>query len=111
MQMDRSGLAAGRQQLSEIVHMGGRLMFRGKLLERNERRGQCFRDDPIVVAGDSLSRHSVRPFVLPPAIVGMFTTDEDIETNKTSFKAGRAPSLQVFAASRRITYCSADPPP
>src|SRR5450631_3393081 len=65
VQVEASRQATGVQKLLDFVHMGARLVLGGKLLQRNERRGQCFRAHPFVVARDSLSWHSDRPFVLP----------------------------------------------
>src|ERR1700742_1970864 len=57
MEVDGSGLASGREQFLDVVHVGrGSMLFR-QLLQRNQRRCQSFRDHPVVVAGDSLSRH------------------------------------------------------
>src|ERR1700676_5189608 len=58
MQVDGSGLAGGDQKLSDFVHLLGWLMFRWKLLQRDQRGRQRFRDHPFVVSGDSLSWHS-----------------------------------------------------
>jgi len=68
MQIDGSRLAARRQKLADLFHMGPRLVFLRKLLQRDQGRRQCFRDHPLVVAGNSLSWHSDHPFVLQPAI-------------------------------------------
>lgn len=61
VQVDRALLAAGGEQLPDIVHMLARLMFCFKLLQRDQRRRQSFRDDPIVVAGDSFFGISASP--------------------------------------------------
>jgi hypothetical protein len=68
MQVEGSGFAGGSQELSDFVHVGGRLVLRWKLFECDERRSQRFGDDPLVVAGYSLPWHSDRPFVLLPAL-------------------------------------------
>jgi hypothetical protein len=63
MKVNGSRLATGDQKLSDIVHVGAWLVFRWQLLQRDQRRCQCFRDNPFVVACDSLFWHSDRtPF-------------------------------------------------
>jgi len=57
MQVDRSGLTTGDQQFPDIVHVSPRLMFRRKLLQRDKRRRQGFRDNPLVVPCDTLFGH------------------------------------------------------
>src|SRR5262245_7851769 len=57
MQIDGPGLTAGDQELSDIVHMLDWLMLRLELLQRNQGGRQRFRDNPFVVAGNSLLRH------------------------------------------------------
>jgi len=64
MQRDGSRLATGGQKLPEIVHMGARLMFRRKMLQRHQCSRQCFGDDPFVVARDSLFWHELTPAVV-----------------------------------------------
>jgi hypothetical protein len=64
MQVDGSGLTSGGQQLPDIVHVRAWLVFRFKLLQRDQRRRQCFRDNPFVVASDSLLWHLARPRIL-----------------------------------------------
>jgi hypothetical protein len=50
-------LATGGQKLPDIFHMRPRLVHRRQLLQRDQRRCQRFRDNPFVVAGNSLFRH------------------------------------------------------
>src|SRR5207253_5997824 len=57
MQADGGGFAPVREQLADVAHMGLRLMLRRELFEGDECSRQRFRDDPSVVAGDSLLRH------------------------------------------------------
>ena len=64
MQVDGSGLATGGQKLPDIVHVRAWLVFRFKLLQRDQRRCQCFRDNPFVVAGNSLFWHLAPPRIL-----------------------------------------------
>ena len=66
VQVDGAGLAGGDQKLADLVHLNARLMFGRKLLKRNQRRRQRFRDNPFVVTCDSFSRHSGRPFRVAP---------------------------------------------
>src|SRR5882757_6893923 len=61
MQGNGSWLATGGQQLLDIVHVNARLVFRRKLLQRHQRRCQCFRHNPFVVARDSLFWHPLIP--------------------------------------------------
>jgi hypothetical protein len=61
MQVDGPRLASGSQQLPDFVHLDARLVLRWKLLQRDKCRCQGFRDDPWIVAGDSLSWHSPSP--------------------------------------------------
>src|SRR5436190_18332880 len=62
MQVHGAGLAAGDQELPDIVHVLDRLMLGVELLKRDECRCERFRDNPFVVAGDALLRHrSVLP--------------------------------------------------
>jgi hypothetical protein len=61
MQRGGAGLATGGQQFLDIVHMRTRLMLFRKLFERDERGRQRFRDNPFVVAGNSLFRHELIP--------------------------------------------------
>jgi hypothetical protein len=65
VQAEGSGLATGGQQLPDFVHMGARLVFRRKLLQRDYRCGQRFRNNPFVVACDSLSWHPTVPLISP----------------------------------------------
>src|SRR6185437_4317927 len=61
MQADGGRIPCARQKFPHIVHMGPRLVLWRELLERNERRRQRLRDDPPVVAGDSLLWHQHTP--------------------------------------------------
>jgi hypothetical protein len=61
VQVDGSRLATGDQELPDILHVNARLVFDWKLLQRDECRCQCFRNNPFVVAGNSFPRHSDRP--------------------------------------------------
>ncbi len=54
VQTDASGRAAGRQELPEILHMGQRLNFLRKLLERDQGGGERLRHHPLVMAGNPL---------------------------------------------------------
>ena len=65
VQAEGSGLATGGQELPDLVHMGARLVFLRKLLQRDDRCGQRFRNNPFVVAGDSLSGHPTIPLISP----------------------------------------------
>ena len=58
------GLTIGRQQFPDVVHLLARLLGRFELLERDQRRCQRLRDDPFVVAGNSLFWHD-DPHPLP----------------------------------------------
>src|ERR1700722_7332975 len=117
MQVDGAGLAGGDQKLSDFVHLLGWLMFRWKLLQRDQRRRQCFRDHPFVVSGDSLSWHSAalpschlprEASLSPPIIAGapIFKARSQqrkhIETNKGGCKpVGRRPeALQTGCPAR-----------
>jgi hypothetical protein len=65
VQAEGSGLATRGQQLPDFVHMSARLVFRRKLLQRDYRCGQRFRNNPFVVARDSLSWHPTVPLISP----------------------------------------------
>src|SRR5580700_685270 len=53
MEVDGPGLAAGGKQLSDLVHVGGRLVHGWELLQRDQRRRERLRDHPFVVARDA----------------------------------------------------------
>src|SRR3954453_2126169 len=57
MQVKGPGLTIGCQQFPDVVHLLARLLGRFELLKRDQRRCQRFRDDPFVVAGNSLFWH------------------------------------------------------
>src|SRR5215213_4805047 len=57
MQIDRCWRGTGSQELPDLVHMRAGLVLRWKLLQRDQRRRQCFRDNPFVVTGYSLFWH------------------------------------------------------
>ena len=57
MQVKGPGLTIGCQQFPDIVHLLARLLGRFELLKRDQCRRQRFRDDPFVVAGNSLFGH------------------------------------------------------
>jgi hypothetical protein len=57
MQLGGSRLTMGGQKLPEIFHVRTWLVDRWKLLQRNQRCCQCFRENPFVVASNSLFRH------------------------------------------------------
>src|ERR1700736_3965239 len=61
MQTNGIGLAAIGEQLLDVVHMRPRLVLFGKLLEGDVGRRQGFDHDPLVVTGDSFSRHRLTP--------------------------------------------------
>src|SRR5712664_409211 len=61
MQGDGSRLTTSGQQLPDILHVGLRLVFRWKLLQRDKRRCQSFRQNPFVVACNSLFGHQPIP--------------------------------------------------
>src|SRR5260370_37503412 len=65
MQGDGSRLATGGQKLPDLFHMFARLVLLRKLLQRDQRGCQCFRDNPFVVARDSLSWHEPVSLSLP----------------------------------------------
>jgi hypothetical protein len=51
------GIAAVGEKLSDVFHMGPRLVLRRELLQRDEGCRQRFDDHPFVVARNSLSWH------------------------------------------------------
>ena len=62
VQIEASGKRTGAQKLPDLAHMCIGLVIGRKLLQRDQRRRLCFRDHPLVVARDSLSRHLDHPF-------------------------------------------------
>jgi hypothetical protein len=60
VQIESPRLTIGCQQFPDIVHLLARLLGRFELLKRDQCRRQRFRDDPFVVAGDSLFWHDDR---------------------------------------------------
>jgi hypothetical protein len=60
VQIEGPRLAIGCQQFPDVVHLLARLLSRFESLKRNQCRRQRFRDDPFVVAGDSLFWHDGR---------------------------------------------------
>lgn len=66
MQADGRRLASVGEQLSEVIHVGPRLVFRRKLLQRDKSGCQRFGDNPLIVARNSLSGHWRTPHRLAP---------------------------------------------
>src|SRR5215469_9740814 len=64
VQADGGGLAAVGEQLPDVFHLRPRPVLFGQLLQRYEGRRQRFDDDPLVVSGDSFSRHRLTPQIV-----------------------------------------------
>jgi len=60
MQIEGPRLTIRCQQFPDVVHLLARLLGRFELLERDQCRRERFRDDPFVVARDSLFWHDDR---------------------------------------------------
>ena len=104
MQADGRRLTAIGEQFSDVVHMGLRLVLWRKLFERHQRSRERLRDDPSVVAGDSLFRHQLTPHLVAPHILPRSATDrhQAVEHGYSTLRPANFTTFAHFSVSSAI---------